>query len=1054
MNLDPKPRFPFSSGLMLAAGYVATGTLGLMVAAPTGYATGIFPPAGLAIAAAYLWGWSTAPWIFLGSLILNVLLAKTSVGPATVLAAVSIASASALQAWVGRSVLNRTLGIRAGLDTARQIVGYLLPAPAVCLVSASVSVGSLVLLGLIQQDQALLAWATWVIGDTLGMVSIFPIMLALFGAPDSVWKGRRLIVVAVMSVGMAIGIFVYARFGQMESAEIVGSFHFQADRVAKNIQDHFNEQEFILTQLDGTLSLSDRKPISREAFRTLAQPALSRFPMLQAIEWVPEVSLSQRPAFEASQKQSVPEFVIRQHNDDGGLEPAPNRPTYYPVTYVEPLTGNENALGFDLASHSARKSAVRQALEFDGAVATEPVRLVQEQGSQSGILLIKGIRKGADAPGLVLTVLRVDDFIESLLPEGDMMEVSLVDTTLGKIIYGTPPSHAPLPGFTRTLRFGGRNYQLSITPSSGFVGAHRSWQSWNLLVGGIVSNSLLGAILLLVTGTTKLVRAQVEERTQQLRESDERFTLAMQAAHDGLWDWDIATQTTYLSPQWKAMLGYADHELENSFATWERLVDEEGHTRTMALIHDCVCGRTDGFGTEFRMRHKDGHWVDILSRAILVRAEDGSPMRMVGTHVDITERKAIAQQLEHTAQVMERQHVELEAAHKQALAATEAKSAFLAAMSHEIRTPLNAIIGMTDVLRETTLTPDQANYVQRCSSAADHLLDLINDILDLSKVEAGKLQLEQTPFNLRELVTTVGDILAVSAKTKRLTLDVKIQPTVSSMVTGDPMRLRQVLMNLVGNALKFTERGRVRLMVEDVDHNHLRFTVVDTGIGIAADKLRSIFETFTQGDSTTTRRFGGTGLGLAICHRLVSIMNGTFTVSSTPGVGSTFAFTIWLPAVTTAEPLASDQPPGSTSPKLWPPAGRPLHILLVDDLEDNRELITHFIKNLPYTLDMAENGIVAVEKFQHNVYDIVFMDIQMPLMDGLQATTAIREWERAHNRPPTPILALTAHALKEEREKSLAAGCSAHLTKPIKKEALLNTIAQYTRPRTVTDRAA
>ena len=1175
MNEQETPSFGISSGLILAATYVVLGKLGLMLAVPPGYASGIFPPAGLAVAAAYLWGGPTVPWIVLGSLTLNLSVTTTPLQTSAILAALCIAMASALQAWIGRAVLQRTIGLQTGLETVEHIGGYLLAAPFICLVGASLSVGSLALLTVIPQDQALLAWMTWGLGDTLGMVSIFPIMLALFGTPDSVWKDRRLVVAPIMTAGLVLVGLAYVSVRQIESAKMTQSFHFQADRLAKNIQDHFDEQEFILEQLDRALSMSQHEPVSREAFGALAQPALSRFPMLQAIEWAPEIQSGRRAMFEASQKQSVPEFVITQRNETGAILPVLDRPTYYPITYVEPLAGNRKALGFDLGSQPSRSTAVLQALRSDTPVASEPVSLVQEQGSQVGVLLIKRIQEGANAPGLILTVLRVGNFIEQFLSRDDDMQVTLLDTRLGRVIYGEQPSQPTAIERGEALQFGGREYELQVRPSPRFFTSYDNLRSWSLLVGGIVTDGLLGATLLLITGTTNRIRMQVEERTQQLavksdllqavidtvpirvfwkdrssrylgcnpafardagksdpsellgktdydlawanvaeryqsddatviesespkinfdepqttlsghttwlrtskvplkdranqvigvlgmyediseqratearlRESEERFTLAMQAASDGLWDWNMQTQSTYLSPQWKAMLGYADHELDNSFATWERLVDEDGRVWTMALIHDCLCGRSNGFRTEFQMRHKDGHWIDILSRAMIVRAQNGEPLRMVGTHVDITERNTIARQLEQAVQTMEQQNQALIAAHKQALAATEAKSAFLASMSHEIRTPLNAIIGMADLLQETSLGPDEADYVQRFSRAADHLMDLINSILDLSKIEAGELQLEQIPFNPRELVTAVRDLLAVSAETKHLEMDMQIHPNVPSTVIGDPTRLRQVLMNLVGNAIKFTEQGQVVVTVEAVADDRVRFTVTDTGIGIPSDKLPFIFESFTQGDTTTTRKFGGTGLGLAICQQLVSMMEGQLNVRSTVGVGSTFECTVRLPRV--IEPVRPI-PDGPAQPRVEPASvspTRPLRILVVDDLEDNRTIVTHYLKNSSSIVEMAENGRVALEKFQTGTYDLVLMDVQMPIMDGLQATNAIRQWEREHHRTPTPILALTAHALKEDAKKSLDAGCTAHLTKPIKKQALLKAIADYAAPR-------
>lgn len=1170
------PSFGICSGLMLTAAYVVMGKLGLMLAVPPGYASGIFPPAGLVVAAAYLWGGATLPWIVLSSLTLNLSVAATPLQTSTTVAAFCIAVASALQAWVGRGLLRRTIGINTSLETVEHIGGYLLVAPFICIVGASLSIGSLTILGVIPSGQALMAWLTWAIGDTLGIVSIFPIMLALFGMPDSVWKGRRLIVASIMSGVLLLVGLTYLGFRHIESEKMTQTFHFQADHLAKNIQDHFDEQVFILDQLDLALSTSLREPVSRESFHALTQPALSRFPMLQAIEWAPEIASNRRTAFETIQRKYVHEFMIRQRNQEGALTSSPNQPMYYPVTYIEPLAGNEAVLGFDLSSHASRNTALREALQSNIAIATEPVSLIQERESQSGILLIKRIQKGANAPGVVLTVLRVEDFLNPLLSGGDDLEVTFTDTQLGQVIYGTQPPQPTAIEFVETLHFGSRDYRLHVSPSSRFIATFHNLQSWSLLVGGIVTNGLLGATLLLITGTTNRVRAQVEERTQELalksdllqavidtvpvrvfwkdrslrylgcnpvfardagknnpneligktdydlawaneaeryqaddtmvieserpkinfeepqtspsghttwlrtskvplkdranqvigvlgiyediseqratesrlRESEERFILAMQAATDGLWDWNIQTQSTYLSPQYKAMLGYADHELDNSFTTWERLVDEDGRVWTMALIHDCVWGRSDGFKTEYQMRHKDGHWVDILSRATIVRAQNGDPLRIVGTHVDMTEHIAIARQLEQAAQTMKQQNQALIVAHKQALAATEAKSTFLASMSHEIRTPLNAIIGMADLLRETSLSPEQADYVQRFSRAADHLMGLINSILDLSKIEAGELQLEHIPFDPRELVTTVHDLMAVSAETKQLMLVMRIQPDVPSTVTGDPTRLRQVLLNLIGNAVKFTERGQVVLTVDAVAADRLRFAVSDTGIGIPSDKLPFIFENFTQGDSTITRKFGGTGLGLSICRRLVDMMDGRLHVTSTLGVGSTFEFTVRLPRVSeTVAPLSDSHIRQRTEPSSAS-SGRPFRILVVDDLEDNRTIVTHYLKNSPYVIETAENGHIAIEKFQADPYDLVLMDVQMPIMDGLQATRAIRQWERAHHRTPTPILALTAHALKEEEKKSLDAGCTTHLTKPIKKQVLLRAIAEYAKPDT------
>ena len=326
--------------------------------------------------------------------------------------------------------------------------------------------------------------------------------------------------------------------------------------------------------------------------------------------------------------------------------------------------------------------------------------------------------------------------------------------------------------------------------------------------------------------------------------------------------------------------------------------------------------------------------------------------------------------------------------------------------------------------------------------AGDNLLNLINDILDLSKVEASQLELERTGFSLNDLLEKVREMVAVRAHEKGLALVCEIAPEVPRDLVGDPTRLRQVLLNLLGNAIKFTESGEVALRVtpdaNSTVSGSLRFTIADTGIGIPSEKLGAVFEPFTQADSSTTRRYGGSGLGLTISKRLVELMGGCIRVESDVAKGSVFSFTVPLEIWAGATRRATVSVGVDPEPPL--PA---LRILLVEDSPDNRTITVAYLQDTPYQVEIAENGAIAYEKFTAGHYDLLLMDRQMPIMDGLTATRAIRVWEQTNHRPPTPIIALTASALKGDQEKCVAAGCTAYLTKPIKQEVLLQAIKEH-----------
>jgi len=509
-------------------------------------------------------------------------------------------------------------------------------------------------------------------------------------------------------------------------------------------------------------------------------------------------------------------------------------------------------------------------------------------------------------------------------------------------------------------------------------------------------------------------RLQME---QALKENEEKFRSLIGnipgAAYRCLYNdsWDML----FISDAVANLCGYpaSDFMLPSPTRSWSDLVHPDDKATTSQL--DLYQG---SFTLEYRILHKDGsvHWM--LEYGEAVKSAQGDIVWLDGFLMDISARKQMEVEL-------------LDAKNKAELAA-ESRSAFLANMSHEIRTPMNAIIGFSDLLLESELNSDQKKHLSTIHSSAHSLLHLLNDILDSAKLEKGKLELELRDFSLPAVLDTVVSTLWIQARKKHLELRLELDPELGEFYYGAPDRLRQVLTNLIGNAIKFTEQGSVLVRVAPLANQQLKFSIEDTGIGIAANRLEQIFDAFTQADASMSRRFGGTGLGTTISKQLVELMGGQITARSTEGVGSCFEFI--LPLKTGKAMLAP--------PQGYVPALPGLNILIADDIPQNLELLKLLLQRAGHQVTAVTDGIEAVKTVQQHSFDLVLMDIQMPNLDGLQACQQIRSWEQVTNKAMLPVIALTASVLDEDKTAAQEAGMQGFASKPIDFAALCYEIAQ------------
>ncbi len=1065
---DPARPTSFSAllrNLLIAIAYVALGAFSLAFATAEGYASPIFPAAGLALAVALRFGRSALPGIWIGSASLNLGLAVVSgtLSPTTAAVAACIATGTTIQAWIGGTLIRRRLGNDwYSLERERTaLVFLLLGGPLACLVSASVGIGSLSAFGILDQPALAFGWWNWFVGDTLGVLTFTPLCLCLLIRSNPLWRQRRRrmgVPMALTLVLVGCAFYATARWEQQERQDRLNA---DGELVQKRISDRLLVHREALLSLRRFVEVTP--DLSPAQFAAFTRSTLHDHPDLAALSFNTYVRDTGRAGYEQTMGQLLgrPDFCISELTADGRLQPAERRASYVPVTYIAPNAPNHRAVGYDISSEAVRHDAVGRGLaQYGGVAVTAPIHLVQE--NRIAVLAMAPVHHlGATAgeqavQGFAVAIVKIDQLVEVAvqprLPAG--LHVELIDpaaTGQTRRLDSLRSLSAGQPGpvaWRGPIHFGDREWQLVVFADESYLNVNRSWVAWGVGVAGLLFATLLQILILGMTGRTAAIQRQVDAQTADLAATNRELALAtisIEKSADGAYWMLPDSRIVRVNQAACDMLGYTRDELTArsvpdidplvSPASWDTL-RQQVQTQGSAMI-------------ESVHRRKDGSEIAVAIAA--------NPVTTDGQHYlyasvrDITGSKLAEAELkrhrDHLEELVAARTADLSVAKEAAEAANRAKSSFLANMSHELRTPMNAIIGLTHMLARNNSDPAQQDRLGKISSAASHLLQELNDVLELARIDAERLPIEQIRFALPEVMAHLTSLVSANLEGKGLALQLDIDPQLAGRaLIGDPLRLEQVLLHIVSNAIKFTSAGSVAIrarMVEEAGNVALLcIEVQDSGVGIPPEAQERIFNPFEQADGSTTRRFGGTGLGLAICQRLVHLMGGEIGVHSIAGIGSTFWITVRV-GTPGADALSSPAPvSGAEAERLLRADYGERRILLVEDDWVNQEVTLELLRDeLQLQVDLAADGAEAVRMAGGTAYDLILMDIQMPVMDGLTATRAIRALPAPHGSGP--IIAMTANTFDEDRQACFEAGMNDFIPKPADPDQLFVTMLHW-----------
>ena len=1025
---------------LVALSYFVAGYIGSSLAVPPGYATIIWPASGLALCVLLAKGERLLPGIWLGSFSLNVMTGFDS--------SVNFDQSWKVLAVAGVIGIGASLQAFAGLWMARQFAGdfeisrfsrifraLLLVVMAPCVIAPTFGVATLLVAGAIEQNMLFPNWLTWYSGDFLGVTLIMPILLLSTWSPVAVkWRGRSLqganaLVAISLIVTLLLTFYAWRFISEREYEQAEANFVTMAADTEEALRHRLQVYQRALQGGSGFAAIRGSVPPSewREYVERMeisrAYPGMRGFGMFEAVS---DENLS------VFREEFASEFGNR-----FDVHPEVDRPEHFVINRIEPLANNLAALGLDLSFEKGRRDAIALSKVSRNPVLTRPIVLVQDASQGAGFLLILPIRdlRGNPTGRWVYAPLVAEELLTDLTPrQGREFSFAVYhgeSTDPGALLYATGGGQqAAKFQLQRTIYLAGQPFTLHWASLRSFEIRSASSAPLVALASGLMITVLLGILLTIFMRRQSHIVRKVNEATAELEERNRMLEMAEATAHIGHWHLDLTDSAIRWSDE-----VYRLHGLEPGDTPQLEQAIEFYHPDDRELVKqslDTAMATCQPYSFKARLLIRGGRMRHVEVRGRVDTNDEGEATNILGVIIDRTDETIMRERLTETIE--------------EARAADKAKSSFLANMSHEIRTPMNGVIGFTELALSDEKNPEQKRRLQMIADSGNAMLRLLNDLLDFAKIEAKQMAILNEQTDLRHTLRSCQRLMEPVARERNLVLLLEVDPALPTRILVDKMRLRQIVLNLVGNALKFTEEGEVKITAyasrRTGDHgDRLYIAVRDTGIGIPEDRLESIFDKFTQADETTARRYGGTGLGLPISAELAELMGGELRAESEVGKGSVFTLSLPLEESCTAiEQTASPEPIENCGP------GFRLKILVAEDNPVNQELTVAMVEKAGHDCDLASDGQEAVDAVMQashrgRSYDMVLMDMQMPRMDGLEASRMIRAM--GFDGDTLPILAVTANAYSDDIQRCEGAGMQAHLAKPLRMKDLCAAITRW-----------